>query len=60
MDNVINRINTLAYESNGAVIDTILNRVYSNVGKSNAIGLEIGAQLKPTKNWSNFIGANII
>ncbi len=59
VDNVINRVNTLAYESNGAVIDTILNRVYSNVGKSNAIGLEVGAQLEPTKNWSNFIGTNI-
>lgn len=60
VNNVINRVNTLAYETNGgAVIDTILNRAYSNVGKSKAIGLEIGAQLKPTKNWSNFIGANI-
>ncbi|WP_299665226.1 outer membrane beta-barrel protein [uncultured Polaribacter sp.] len=57
--NVINRVNTLAYESNGAVIDSIINRVYSNVGKSNSIGLEIGATLKPTKNWTNFIGANI-
>ena len=55
VDNVINRVNTLAYQSNGAVIDSIINRVYSNVGKSNAIGLEIGAALKPTKNWTNFI-----
>lgn len=60
VDNVINRVNTLAYETDGgAVIDTILNRVYSNVGKSKALGLEVGLQLKPTKNWSNFIGANI-
>ncbi len=59
VDNVINRVNTLAYESNGAVLDSIINRVYSNVGKSNAIGLEIGAQLKPSQNWSNYIGANI-
>ncbi|MBU2996268.1 TonB-dependent receptor [Cellulophaga baltica] len=59
VDNVINRVNTLAYEANGAVIDTILNRVYSNVGKSNAVGIELGAQIKPTKNWSNYIGANI-
>ncbi|WP_223154780.1 outer membrane beta-barrel protein [Aestuariibaculum sediminum] len=58
-DNVINRVNTLAYESNGAVIDSILNRVYSNVGKSKAYGLELGAQFKATKNWSNFVGANI-
>jgi hypothetical protein len=46
VENVINRVNTLAYKPNGAVIDSIINRVYSNVGKSNSIGLEIGATLK--------------
>ena len=50
--NVVNRVNTV-YN------DTILNRIYSNVGDAKAIGLELGAQLKPTKNWSNFIGINI-
>ncbi|WP_396602973.1 outer membrane beta-barrel protein [Algibacter sp. R77976] len=59
VDNVINRVNTLAYESTGAVIDSIINRVYSNVGKSNAIGLEVGATIKPAKNWTNIIGANV-
>jgi iron complex outermembrane receptor protein len=59
VDNVINRVNTLAYESNGAVLDSIINRVYSNVGKSNAIGLEVGATIKPTQNWTNSIGANV-
>ncbi|ARV14273.1 outer membrane beta-barrel family protein [Polaribacter sp. SA4-12] len=59
VDNVINRVNTLAYEANGAVIDTIINRVYSNVGKSNSIGLEVGAVIKPTNNWTNFIGLNV-
>lgn len=59
VDNVINRVNVLAYQSNGAVVDSIINRVYSNVGKSNSLGLEIGATLKTTKNWTNFIGANI-
>ncbi|MDO5972025.1 TonB-dependent receptor [Flavivirga aquimarina] len=59
VDNVINRVNTLAYQPNGVVIDSIINRVYSNVGKSNSIGLEIGATIKPTRNWTNFIGANI-
>lgn len=59
VDNVINRVNTLAYQQNGAVIDSIINRVYSNVGKSNTIGLEIGATIKPTKNWTNFVGFNI-
>lgn len=59
VENVINRVNVLAYQENGAVIDTIINRVYSNVGKSNSYGLEIGATIKPTKNWTNFIGANV-
>lgn len=59
VDNVINRVNTLAYQPNGMVIDSIINRVYSNVGKSNSLGLELGATIKPTKNWTNFIGANI-
>ena len=56
VDNVINRVNTLAYKANGAVIDSIINRVYSNVGKSNSVGLEIGATIKPSKKWTNFLG----
>ncbi|QXP54464.1 TonB-dependent receptor [Cellulophaga sp. HaHa_2_95] len=59
VNNVINRVNTLAYQANGAVLDSILNRVYSNVGKSNALGLEIGAQLQPINNWSTYLGANV-
>jgi iron complex outermembrane recepter protein len=50
--NVVNRVNTI-YN------DTILNRIYSNVGNSTSLGLEIGAQLNPYENWTNFIGANI-
>ena len=50
--NLVNRVNTV-YN------DTILNRIYSNVGDAQSLGLEIGAQIKPTENWSNFIGANI-
>ncbi|NNE76020.1 MAG: TonB-dependent receptor, partial [Pricia sp.] len=50
--NLVNRVNTV-YN------DTILNRIYSNVGTSHSVGLEIGTQLKPTRNWSNFIGANL-
>ncbi|MCR8667823.1 TonB-dependent receptor [Aestuariibaculum sp. M13] len=50
--NLVNRVNTI-YN------DTILNRIYSNVGKAKAIGLELGTELKLAKNWSNFIGANI-
>lgn len=59
VDNVINRVNTLAYNANGVVIDSIINRVYSNVGRSNSVGLEIGATIKPSKKWTNFLGVNI-
>ncbi|MGC6432051.1 MAG: TonB-dependent receptor domain-containing protein [Jejuia sp.] len=52
VDNLVNRVNTIFN-------DTILNRIYSNVGDAKAIGLEVGAEIKPTKNWSNFVGANI-
>ena len=52
VDNVINRVNTV-YK------DTILNRIYSNVGNAKAIGVEVGAELKPVKDWTTFIGANI-
>ncbi|WP_349351613.1 TonB-dependent receptor [Flagellimonas sp. MMG031] len=50
--NLVNRVNTV-YN------DTILNRIYSNVGKARSLGLELGAQFKPSKNWSNFIGTNL-
>lgn len=52
VNNVVNRVNTVFN-------DTILNRIYSNVGNAKAIGLEVGAEIKPTQNWNNFVGANI-
>ena len=52
VENLVNRVNTVFN-------DTILNRIYSNVGNSRSLGLEIGLQLKPTKNWTNFVGANL-
>lgn len=50
--NLVNRVNTVFN-------DTILNRIYSNVGRGRSLGLEIGSQLNPTEKWSNFIGATI-
>ena len=49
--NLVNRVNTVFN-------DTILNRIYSNVGNGKSLGLEIGTQFKPVKNWSNFLGVN--
>lgn len=51
-NNLINRVNNV-YN------DSILNRIYSNVGNSYLYGLELGLQLKPIKKWSNYFGGNI-
>tara|TARA_B100000768_G_scaffold64758_1_gene62406 strand:+ start:512 stop:2968 length:2457 start_codon:yes stop_codon:yes gene_type:complete len=51
-NNLINRVNTV-YN------DSILNRIYSNVGNSTLYGLELGLQLKPIKKWSNYFGGNV-
>lgn len=51
-ENLVNRVNTVFN-------DTILNRIYSNVGRGRSLGLEIGSQLNPSEKWSNFIGATI-
>jgi len=51
-NNLINRVNTV-YN------DSILNRIYSNVGNSNLYGLELGLQLKPSNKWNNYFGGNI-
>ena len=50
--NLVNRVNKIFN-------DTILDRIYTNVGTGRSLGLELGAQLKPTEKWSNFIGVNI-
>lgn len=52
IDNVINRTNTVFN-------DTILNRIYTNVGQATALGVEAGVTLYPT-SWSRFyLGANV-
>lgn len=50
--NVINRVNTVFN-------DTILNRIYTNAGRAEVIGLELGATLYPTDWWRFFVGTNI-
>lgn len=50
--NLVNRVNKVFN-------DTILDRIYSNVGRGQSLGLELGAQVNPTDKWSNFIGINI-
>ena len=50
--NLVNRVNKV-YN------DTILDRIYSNVGRGQSLGLELGAQANLNEKWSNFIGLNI-
>ena len=52
VNNLVNRVNTV-YN------DTILNRIYSNVGVGNSLGLEIGSELKLTNWWQAFAGGNV-
>ena len=50
--NLVNRVNTI-YN------DTILNRIYSNVGTGRSVGLEAGIELNPTAKWKLFAGGNL-
>ncbi len=44
---------------NSVYADSILNRVYTNVDKATALGLELGANLHPVKWWNLYLGANV-
>ncbi|UZD23734.1 TonB-dependent receptor [Algoriphagus halophytocola] len=52
VQNLVNRVNTV-YN------DTILNRIYSNVGTGRSYGLEVGLELNPKDWWQIFAGANV-
>jgi outer membrane receptor protein involved in Fe transport len=52
IQNLVNRVNTV-YN------DTILNRIYSNVGDANSTGVDLGLELYPTNKWKLFGGANV-
>ncbi len=50
---VINRVNTVFN-------DTILNRIYTNVGSADALGLELGLTIFPAGNdWRVSLGGNL-
>ena len=52
VQNLVNRVNTV-YN------DTILNRIYSNVGRARSLGLEAGVELNPTSWWKLTAGGNV-
>jgi iron complex outermembrane recepter protein len=49
--NLVNRVNTVFN-------DTILNRIYSNVGTGKSTGIDLGAELYPANWWKFFAGFN--
>ena len=51
-DNVINRVNTVFN-------DSILNRIYTNVGTARALGVELGTTLNPTTWLQFYLGGNV-
>ena len=63
-ENVVNRVNRRYqyYDEDldrQVYADTILDRVYSNVGKAKSVGLELGGTFKINDKWQNLIGTNI-
>lgn len=50
--NLVNRVNTV-YN------DTILNRIYSNVGTGKSTGIDLGLEIFPTSWWKVFGGLNL-
>ena len=52
VNNLINRVNKVFN-------DTILDRIYSNVGVGSTWGMEVSAELKPTKWLNLYTGANL-
>ncbi|MFK7900515.1 MAG: TonB-dependent receptor [Cyclobacteriaceae bacterium] len=60
VQNLINRVNDFAYDPGTTVIiDTILDRIYSNVGVGNSVGFELGSEVKPAKWIKVFTGVNV-
>ena len=52
VQNLVNRVNTV-YN------DTILNRIYTNVGRAHSLGLEAGLELNPLPWWKLAAGGNL-
>lgn len=50
--NLVNRVNTV-YN------DTILNRIYSNVGTGQSLGIEVGSEVFFTPKWKSYFGGNV-
>ncbi|WP_298530920.1 TonB-dependent receptor [uncultured Algibacter sp.] len=64
VENLVNRVNQV-YD--GPPIDpqdprfdnVVLDRIYSNVGTGQSLGVEFGSNFNITEKWSSFLGANV-
>jgi outer membrane receptor protein involved in Fe transport len=50
--NPIQRVNSI-------FADTILNRIFTNAGKAQKYGVELGTNIQATKAWNLYLGANL-
>lgn len=50
--NIVNRVNSV-------YADTILNRIYTNAGLAQRLGIELAADLQLTRAWKLFFGGNV-
>lgn len=50
--NIVNRVNSV-------YADTILNRIFTNAGLAQRLGVELAADLQLTKTWKLFAGGNL-
>jgi iron complex outermembrane recepter protein len=53
------RVKNLVNRVNNVYNDSILNRIYSNVGTGKSIGMELGTELFFTKTWKGYFGGNL-
>ena len=52
IQNVVNRVNSV-------YADTILNRIFTNAGLAQRVGVEVAADLKLTKSWKFYLGGTV-
>jgi outer membrane receptor protein involved in Fe transport len=52
VQNIVNRVNNV-------YADTILNRLYTNAGRAQRLGLELATDLTITKGWKLYLGGTV-
>ncbi|MFC5411494.1 TonB-dependent receptor domain-containing protein [Larkinella bovis] len=52
VQNIVNRVNNV-------YADTILNRIYTNAGRAQRLGLELSSNLTITKSWKLYVGGTV-